>query len=348
MKTKITQLALATMLFASGAASAAIVARVEPAQAEGANAPLVKFTMTNTGKSAVQVVRWETPFTGLLGEQFSVTFNGVEAEYVGRHYKWADPQDYDMITLKAGQSRSIMVDLSEVYNLSQTGVYQISYQNSLRTLLKGDRSTDEAKELQGTVASAPISMFVEGVPYNPPAMPIAWDQTKANAAGFTGCTSTRQTQINSAMNSAGTYAANSLAYLNAGKTGTRYTTWFGTYNATRYNTVKAHYVKIDEALRIKPVTFNCSCTDSAYAYVYKNQPYNIFVCNAFWSAPATGTDSKAGTIVHELSHFTVVADTDDHAYGQTAAKKLAKTTPTKAIDNADSHEYFSENTPALN
>lgn len=348
MKSKITQLALATALFVSGAASAAIVARVEPAQMEGVNAPLVKFTMSNTGKSAVQVVRWETPFTGLLGEQISVTINGVEAEYVGRHYKWADPQDYDMITLKAGESRSITLDLSEVYNLSETGVYQISYQNDLRTLLKGDRSTDMAKELQGEVKSAPISMFIEGVPYNPPATPIAWDQQKANAAGFTGCTTTRQSQINTAMNSAGTYAANSLSYLNAGTAGARYTTWFGTYSSTRYATVRSHFVKIDEALRIKPINFNCGCTDSAYAYVYKNQPYNIWVCNAFWSAPNTGTDSKAGTIVHELSHFTIVADTDDHAYGQTNAKKLARTNTTKAIDNADSHEYFAENTPFQN
>ena len=79
---------------------------------------------------------------------------------------------------------------------------------------------------------------------------------------------------------------------------------------------------------------------------YPNQPYKIYVCNAFWSAPMTGTDSKAGTLIHEMSHFNVVAATDDWAYGQTAAKSLASSDPTKALDNADSHEYFAENTPA--
>jgi peptidyl-Lys metalloendopeptidase len=82
--------------------------------------------------------------------------------------------------------------------------------------------------------------------------------------------------------------------------------------------------------------------------VYPTQPYRIYVCNAFWNAPNTGTDSKAGTLVHEMSHFNVVAATDDHAYGQTAAKNLAISSPTKALDNADSHEYFAENTPAQN
>jgi peptidyl-Lys metalloendopeptidase len=48
-----------------------------------------------------------------------------------------------------------------------------------------------------------------------------------------------------------------------------------------------------------------------------------------------------------MSHFNVVASTDDWAYGQSAAASLAISNPSQAIDNADSHEYFGENTPAL-
>ena len=78
------------------------------------------------------------------------------------------------------------------------------------------------------------------------------------------------------------------------------------------------------------------------------QPYKIYVCKAFWNAPMTGTDSKGGTLVHEMSHFNVVAGTDDHVYGQSGAANLAITNPDLAVQNADSHEYFGENTPALN
>ena len=38
--------------------------------------------------------------------------------------------------------------------------------------------------------------------------------------------------------------------------------------------------------------------------------------------------------------------TDDWAYGQSAAASLVTSNPRKAIDNADSHEYFGENTPS--
>ena len=49
-----------------------------------------------------------------------------------------------------------------------------------------------------------------------------------------------------------------------------------------------------------------------------------------------------------MSHFNAVAGTDDHVYGQSGAKALAISDPAKAVDNADSHEYFAENTPSQN
>ncbi|MEQ1765440.1 MAG: M35 family metallo-endopeptidase, partial [Pyrinomonadaceae bacterium] len=148
-------------------------------------------------------------------------------------------------------------------------------------------------------------------------------------------------------NNASTYSGGANSYLQAGTVNSRYTTWFGTYQSSRYNTVRSHFSSILGAMDTASVTFNCTCTSSAYAYVYSNQPYTIYLCNAFWAAPALGTDSKAGTLVHEMSHFSVVAGTSDYAYGQMDAKRLANNTPKRAINNADNHEYFAENTPSL-
>ena len=43
-----------------------------------------------------------------------------------------------------------------------------------------------------------------------------------------------------------------------------------------------------------------------------------------------------------------VAGTDDHVYGQSGAAEMARTAPARAVNNADSHEYFGENAPPLN
>ncbi len=80
-----------------------------------------------------------------------------------------------------------------------------------------------------------------------------------------------------------------------------------------------------------------------YAYVYGNDStHRIHVCSEFWQAAQLGRDSKAGILVHEMSHFDDVADTVDHKYGVTNCLLLAYTDPAKAIENADNHEFFAE------
>jgi len=78
-----------------------------------------------------------------------------------------------------------------------------------------------------------------------------------------------------------------------------------------------------------------------YAYVYTaEKENNIYLGGAFWVARTKGTDSSAGTIVHELTHR--LHGTADHVYGQDGAKDLAKNAPAKATSNADNYEYLAE------
>ena len=124
----------------------------------------------------------------------------------------------------------------------------------------------------------------------------------------------------------------------------------GADQVTVQKTDIGNFVKIDSAMDQSggQIKINCGCSQNYYAYVYPTREYEIFVCKAFWTANTTGTDSKAGTLIHEMSHFNVVAATDDVVYGQTGAKSLAISNPDRAIQNADSHEYFAENTPFQN
>ena len=83
-----------------------------------------------------------------------------------------------------------------------------------------------------------------------------------------------------------------------------------------------------------------------YGYVYPDKDDKVYLGESFSKAPATGDDSKAGTLVHEVSHFDSVSGTrdEDKTYGHASCKKLAKKSPTKAQNNADSYEYFVEDT----
>ena len=104
---------------------------------------------------------------------------------------------------------------------------------------------------------------------------------------------------------------------------------------------------MDELLENDRIAFDCSCERSGvYAYTFASR-LEVYLCPIFWVIPVLGTDSQAGTIVHELSHLNAVFGTRDEAYGQRAARELAARDPAAASRNADSWEYLAENTPEL-
>lgn len=305
----------------------------------------VRFTLKNEGAQALSILKWQTPFFGVDDDLFSVGRNGEPVAYLGRHVKRAAPTAADFLVLAPGESLTATVELSKYYDMGRTGEYTIAYIQTLQS--------DTARFAE--TASNVVAVFIEGDDNAAAIAPPPADDMpdKALTPTYVSCSSSRKTQIASALSSAETYAGNAYSYLTARTTtaqrdaSTRYKTWFGTQTSSRWTTVQSHFLNIRNTIQTKTIKFNCTCTDNYYAYVYPNSPYEIFLCNAFWSAPSTGTDSKAGTIVHELSHFTVVAGTDDWAYGQSACKSLATSNPSRATDNADSHEYFAENTPSL-
>jgi len=310
----------------------------------------VTVTLTNNASHSVRLLKWNTPVDGIREPLFVVTRDGEAVQYNGRHYKRPAPRAKDYVTLAAGESLTRTVDLAEAYDLSITGNYTVHFRADPA---HASNSIGAEGLAQGTeLVSNEIALWAEGRPSARAAAAQA-DAVSPSLGTISysgGCTASEKTALSTALNGASTYANGALNYLTNTTPGStaRYTTWFGAYTSSRWSTAKTHYTKIKSAYDTQNFTLDCSCADDYYAYVYPDQPYKVYLCNAFWSAPQTGTDSKAGTLVHETSHFNVTAGTDDNAYGQSACKSLAKSSPTQALDNADSHEYFAENTPAQN
>lgn len=317
----------------------------------------VEVSITNTSNKAVRLPKWQLPSDQFNSKLFNISYNGKPVAYEGAMVKRGLPQAEDFAILQPGETYRRVIDLSSGYDLSQTGQYVVSFNTPLQHASTSDRvMLHQANGLPMSVQSAPLSLWVDGLDQldgakvvQSAAKPIG-AKAVVNGVNYVGCTTARTSSAGQAVTAARTYSENAKGYLNAGTVGPRYTTWFGAYTSSRYSTARTHFTKIDTAMDQSggQITINCGCTSSAYAYVYPNQPYQIYVCNAFWNAPLTGTDSKAGTLIHEMSHFTVVAGTDDHVYGQSGAKSLAISNPTNALDNADNHEYFAENTPFQN
>jgi len=320
----------------------------------------VQFRITNNSSQTLKVPSWQLPSNDPGSSQFDIYNQGHRVQYLGKMIHRTAPTDADFVTFKAYETKVIRVDLKNSYDLSAGGDYSVRFQSFLQ-----DAKTDNGRHIAGAngrmakLESVPLKLWVDGKnplmqlkgsgPSNQ-GKPGSGGGTVVNGVTFIGCDATQITDGGNAVVQSRLYTEDAKTYLNSGTVGPRYTTWFGAYTSTRYATGKAHFVSIDAAMDQSggQVAIDCTCKQSYYAFVYPDKPYQIHVCKAFWTAPMTGTDSKAGTLIHEMSHFNVTAGTNDWVYGQTAAKNLAISNPDEALDNADNHEYVGENNPHQN
>jgi len=347
--------AIATTTLLAGAIAAATAAapvtrtnplRVSMFAASGA----VEVILTNTSNKVARVPRYQLPLGELQAKLFQVSRDGQLVAYEGPMIKRGLPTASEFAILQPGQSFRSVVQLADAYDMRKSGTYTITLASPLQHASLSDGSMLKTNRgLPLTLQSAPLRMYATGkLPRVEKGGAAAG--TTSGGLSFVGCDATQTSQLLTAVGSARSYTENAKGYLAANSQGPRYTTWFGAYTSGRYGTANQHFVAIDSAMDQSgnQIKINCGCNQSYYAYVYPTKPYEIFVCRSFWSAPNTGTDSRAGTLVHEMSHFDVVANTDDVVYGQSGAKSLAISDPAGALRNADSHEYFAENTPSQN
>ncbi len=133
--------------------------------------------------------------------------------------------------------------------------------------------------------------------------------------------------------------------------GPHYTLLFGAANQQRMELVRYVLYNVATANMNDTYAISCDNTDcpssNTFAFVYQSG-HIITLCDQFWLAPtALGQDSKPGTLIHELSHFNIIGQTNDYAYGFDGAKALARSDPDRATDNADNYEYFCELMPSV-
>jgi peptidyl-Lys metalloendopeptidase len=122
-------------------------------------------------------------------------------------------------------------------------------------------------------------------------------------------------------------------------------TWLGVHNSTESEQVK-DLLNRALALAANP-SFLCDNSTyvtlgDVYAHVLPTDPFVIKLGAFFWPAPDTGFDSKPGTLIHEMTHFSSVGATGDLAGDTSSSKVLAQSDPAGARRNANNYEYFVE------
>jgi uncharacterized Zn-binding protein involved in type VI secretion len=124
--------------------------------------------------------------------------------------------------------------------------------------------------------------------------------------------------------------------------------WFGSDDEKAIKTIR---IRIKKELKLMRSLNESHFIDisgrksrqESFALVYPDDELHIIqLGNPFWESEAVGPDSRAGTLIHELSHFLDVGGTKDHEYGDFGCLRLAKYRPDRALFNADNFERFIE------
>jgi peptidyl-Lys metalloendopeptidase len=304
------------------------------------NQLIVSFKLQNTSENQITFLKWNTPFDDdvFTTDMFQVyQGTGNRIEYTGKLLKRGPPSVADHYTLEPGESVSARVNIFQGYATYTEGVYQITFQSSIQLL------TEHGEYNSIELISETLTAY-QNTEYQSPVF--------KQVPQYTSCSVNQQEDINTALTYAEDMAIEAVQVLdstpiNDRPEAIRYTTWFGNYLSSRYVRLMSNFTTLRETIANETISFDCSCTENYYAYVFPNRPYIVYLCRSFWSADFSGTDSKAGTIIHELVHFDVVVGTNDNAYGQERSQALALNDPAAAINNSDNYEYFAENTPSL-
>jgi peptidyl-Lys metalloendopeptidase len=325
----------------------------------------IAVCFTNQSDDDIFFIRSDTPFGGICPRCFRVMdlSGSKEVLYDGLLIKRGPPRPSTFEFLARQTSIETTIDLGTAYGVSSPGKYSVAYRGNVafcKTALTGavltHWNTERAYSTTEFIHTEPVVFdvvagshkrltlgernraahllrmpFAKGVaglgltagtptsPNLPDADPIQAAQiTQAHNAGYGLMTSTIGQLANDA----------------------NYATWFGSYTPDRFNKVTAIYNQMKYNMEGPPMTYSVngpSCQSDWFAYTTYGST-TIWLCTPFWSAPATGTDSQAGTIVHEHSHCD--ANTVDVAAGTSACEQLALTDPDSAINNGDNFEYY--------
>ncbi|KDQ08524.1 hypothetical protein BOTBODRAFT_138789 [Botryobasidium botryosum FD-172 SS1] len=288
---------------------------------------------------------WETDIFRIVK-----TGSGVGPDFRGVAAKWSPTLAVEsnfVTVIPPGQSIELVHDLSRRYDFTKAGagVFDFHPRDTFTHIdpagnhvsLKAELSVHASVTLSGSLSPVRVS---------------ARSAKFTKRAQFNGCTRAHKVTIDNAIAAATESAGRAYEYLavyNYTDTPSlpRYETWFGEFAAPRHETI---VYTVEAMLRegFAGFKYDCHCPKAdTFAYVYPNQFGEIYLCAAFWKAPARGTDSRAGTLIHESSHFWRIGSTQDYAYGHPECESLAKRDPEEAVKNADSYEYFAENTPHL-
>lgn len=112
----------------------------------------LRLALFNRGTRPMHVLEWGTPFEGWMSRWLEVRLDGQVLPYQGASVKRGEPAASEYLRLAPGRSRQVTVDVSEVYDLTRPGRYELRSDITLH-----DVTTDNPPRARERHAPLPLT-----------------------------------------------------------------------------------------------------------------------------------------------------------------------------------------------
>ncbi|XP_011405301.2 PREDICTED: uncharacterized protein LOC105313509 [Amphimedon queenslandica] len=304
------------------------------------------FEFTNNANEDLYLLKRNTPLEGLRSQFVSVSLDGHPLQYEGIIMYSLPPTKDEFVLLKAGESISASVQITDAFSIDTDGLYTVQYSRPLQYLSVNEMSAMSLDQLRESVVRKSVHIHLEDTSL------LLKPKEEGDAeieytVHLEACGSA--TFKNGDVNNSQTLDAHKRLCSGCGKAkdgvgnNNVYRTWFGAYTSSRANTVKGVYQDIRDDITSKNCIYYNNgplCRSNSYAYTYMTGT-TVYLCTIYYRDPTycskTG-ESKEGTLLHEWSH--PYGQRDDVVYGRSNCKNLAKSKPDDAVRNADTYLYY--------
>ena len=302
------------------------------------------FEFTNNANEDLYLLKRNTPLEGLNSQFVSVSLDGRPLEYEGIYIYRLPPTKDEFVLLKAGESISASVQITDAFSIDTDGLYTVQYSRPLQYLSVNEMSAMSIDQLRESFVRESVQLYLEDTslllkPKKEADAEIDYTVhlEACGSANFVGVRDNSATLAAHIQLCRGIRKARRKVRNND-----VYRTWFGTYTSSRGKKVKKVYKKIKNGIRRKTCTYyndGPACKPNYYAYTYEGIQ-TVYLCDIYYGDPTdcskTG-ESKEGTLLHEWAHaYGLIDDVD---YGRDNCKQLAKDNPDDAVRNADTYLY---------
>jgi len=290
----------------------------------------VTFHVNNLNKEgSVFLLKWTIPFESDAGYQ--VLFNNGAVSYEGIAAYRQAPTMSDYVEIKAGETKSVKSDIWKSFDFTKVGSYHVR----LDYFIQGFSVTPTGERLDFEPLTGLSNELMINIENNPD-IPANYSIPRSfHGLAVYQCTSSQLDTIGKAWNTGKNVATSAYNSVSGGSA--QYSKWFGASTSAREQRVKTVLGKLKSISAFKYSCGGSSCQPSYYGYVFPTDTTKtVYLCPQFWPSAV----EQVRTLLHEGTHFNDVGATKDYAYGTSECMNLARSSPDKAIYNADNFCYY--------